>query len=29
LAGFGILILLMRKLRQLRETPPQPQAQPA
>jgi hypothetical protein len=29
LAGFGILILLLRKLRQLRETPPQPQAQPA
>jgi hypothetical protein len=29
LAGFGLLILLLRKLRQLRETPPQPQAQPA
>jgi len=29
LAGFGLLILLLRKLRQSRETPQQPQAQPA
>jgi len=29
MAGFGVLILLLRKLRQSRETPQQPQAQPA
>lgn len=29
MAGFGVLILLLRKLRQLRENPQQPQTQPA